>query len=230
MNIAGFQKITLLDYPSKVACTIFTSGCNLRCPFCHNSSIVLGTDTKLNETDIFRFLEKRVGLLDAVCISGGEPTLQPDLKGFIKNVKELEFLVKLDTNGTNYNKLVDLIESKLVDYVAMDIKNCIPKYAMTCGVQNVNIEQIQKSINYLINSDFDYEFRTTILKDYHTEADMVRISEMLKGCKRYYLQKFLKSNSVIDSRCEELQDSDILKYLEIVRENIPQAEVRGIAE
>lgn len=230
MIISGFQKITLLDYPNKVACTIFTSGCNLRCPFCHNSSIVLGTDTKLNETDIFRFLEKRVGLLDAVCISGGEPTLQLDLKGFIKNVKELGFLVKLDTNGTNYNKLVDLIESKLVDYVAMDIKNCIPKYAMTCGVQNVDIEQIQKSINYLINSDFDYEFRTTILKDYHTEADMVRISEMLKGCKRYYLQKFLKSDSVIDSRCEELQDSDILKYLEIVRENIPQAEVRGIAE
>ena len=230
MNIVGFQKITLLDYPNKVACTIFTSGCNLRCPFCHNSSIVLGTDTRLNETDIFRFLEKRVGLLDAVCISGGEPTLQLDLKGFIKNVKELGFLVKLDTNGTNYNKLVDLIESKLVDYVAMDIKNCIPKYAMTCGVQNVDMEQIQKSINYLINSDFDYEFRTTILKDYHTEADMVRISEMLKGCKRYYLQKFLKSDSVIDSRCEELQDSDILKYLEIVRENIPQVEVRGIAE
>lgn len=230
MIISGFQKITLLDYPSKVACTIFTSGCNLRCPFCHNSSIVLGTDTKLNETDIFRFLEKRVGLLDAVCISGGEPTLQLDLKGFIKNVKELGFLVKLDTNGTNYNKLVDLIESKLLDYVAMDIKNCIPKYAMTCGVQNVDIEQIQKSINYLINSDFDYEFRTTILKDYHTEADMVRISEILKGCKRYYLQKFLKSDSVIDSRCEELQDSDILKYLEIVRKNIPQAEVRGIAE
>ena len=230
MKIAGMQKLTLLDYPNKVACTIFTSNCNFRCPFCHNASIVSDSTSTISDSDVFRFLEKRVGLIDAVCISGGEPTLQIDLKGFIKGVKELGYLVKLDTNGSNPHILIDLIELKLVDYVAMDIKNCIPKYAMTCGVQNLDIDKIKKSINYLLNSDIDYEFRTTILKDYHTESDMIRISEMLKGCKNYYLQKFLKSDSIIDNRCEELTDEEILHYLEIVRKNIPQAGLRGFTE
>jgi pyruvate formate lyase activating enzyme len=229
LKIAGFQKFTLLDYPEKTACIIFTRSCNMKCPFCHNSSLVLSDklDTK-DENDIFDFLKTRIGLLDGVCITGGEPTLQSDLKQFIYKIKELDFLVKLDTNGTNPDILIDLIESNLIDYVAMDVKNTIGKYNITCGNNNISIDSIRKSIDYLLNSDIDYEFRTTVLKDYHTESDMERISDTLQGCKRYYLQKFIKSNNIIDDRCEELDDETLIKYLHIVQKKIPYAELRGV--
>lgn len=228
MNIGGFQKLTLLDYPGYTACTIFTTGCNMRCPFCHNSKLAKEKYNTIAENVLFDFLKSRVGLLDGVCISGGEPTLQKDLKLFIQNIKDLGFLVKLDTNGTNPKVMIDLIESGLIDYVAMDVKNSIDKYNITCGNNAINKDSINKSIDYLLNSNIDYEFRTTILKDFHTENDMIRIANRLVGCKHFYLQKFIKSNHIFDERCEELSDEELLKYLSIVRDMIPYAELRGV--
>lgn len=229
MHIAGYQKLTLLDYPEQTACIIFTTGCNMRCPFCHNSKIASSNDNYVDEEEIFNFLRSRVGLLDGVCISGGEPTLQADLKYFIKRIKDLDYLVKLDTNGSNVHVLKDLVESKLVDYVAMDVKNSIGKYSMTSGLSNNQIvNNILESIKYLMQDKVDYEFRTTILKDYHTAADMDRLSVMLSGCKKYYLQKFIKSENIYDDRCEELSNDELLNYLKIVRKNIPNAEMRGV--
>lgn len=229
MNIVGLEKLSLLDYPDHVCCTVFTKGCNMRCPFCHNSDLVLNDEqTTMDESFVYKFLEKRRGLIDGVCITGGEPTLQDDLKEFIQGIKELGYKVKLDTNGLYPNKVIDLIEYDLLDYVAVDIKNSFDKYAMTCGVPNIDIKKIKQTIDYLMQSDIDYEFRTTILRGYHTETDMCKLSEMLSGCKHYYLQKFRKVDSIIDSRCEELSDNEIAMYLSIVREKIPNAEVRGV--
>lgn len=228
MNLAGFQKLTLLDYPEKTACTVFTTGCNMRCPFCHNSKIVKSTCNTIREDILFDFLKSRVGLLDGVCITGGEPTLQSDLKQFISKIKEIGFLVKLDTNGTNPDIVIDLVESGLIDYVAVDIKNSIDKYNITCGNNNIDKESILKTVDYLLEDHIDYEFRTTILKNYHTENDMIRISKRLSGCKRYFLQKFNKSENIFDDRCEELSYEELIRYLEIVREYIPNAELRGV--
>ena len=228
MNIAGFQKLTLLDYPNKTSCTIFTSGCNLNCPFCHNACLIKTNTNKFDESEIYRFLEKRIGLLDGVCITGGEPTIQNDLYTFIKGIKELGFLVKLDTNGTNPTVVENLVENNLIDYIAMDVKNTLGKYNITCGSNNVNTDNIKRSIDFIINAGIDYEFRTTVLKDYHTEADMERLSETLSGCKAYYLQKFIKSDRVNDDRCQELSDEELINYLKIVRVNIPNAELRGV--
>ena len=230
MNIVGLDKLSLLDYPDHVCCIVFTKGCNMRCPFCHNSELVLNDNSQntMDESFVYKFLEKRKGLIDGVCITGGEPTLQHDLKDFIIGVRELGYKVKLDTNGLYPSILIDLIENDLLDYVAVDIKNSFDKYAMTCGIPNIDTKKIQQTIDYLKNSDIDYEFRTTILKGYHTETDMRKLSEMLSGCKHYYLQKFLKVDSIIDSRCEELTDNEIAMYLNVVREKIPNAEVRGV--
>lgn len=230
MNIVGLDKLSLLDYPDHVCCIVFTKGCNMKCPFCHNSDLVLNTEAQntIDESFVFKFLEKRKGLIDGVCITGGEPTLQQDLKDFIVNVKELGYKVKLDTNGLYPSTLIDLIESDLLDYVAVDIKNSFDKYAMTCGVQDVDTKKIKQTIDYLMQSEIDYEFRTTVLRGYHTETDMRKLSDMLCGCKHYYLQKFRKVDSVIDSRCEELSDNEVAMYLTIVREKIPHAEARGI--
>ena len=229
MLISGIQKLSLVDYPGKVCCVIFTQGCNLKCPFCHNSGLIKNTNnSEFNILDLYDFFEKRVGLIDGVCISGGEPTLQKDIKQFILSIKKYGYLIKLDTNGTNPDILRYLIESNIVDYVAMDVKNSFDKYSMTCGQPNVYLPNIKKSINYLKSCNIDYEFRTTVLKDYHTEQDMVRLAKELKGCKNYYIQKFVKSDNIIDNRCEELDHDTLFKYLQIVRQYIPNAEIRGI--
>ena len=228
MNLGGFQKMTMLDYPEHIACTIFTTGCNMRCPFCHNSKLAKESYNTISETILFDFLKSRIGLLDAVCISGGEPTLQKDLKLFIQKIKDLGYLVKLDTNGTNPETMIDLIESNLIDYVAMDIKNCSEKYNITCGNNALDFSNIDKSIDYLLSCKIDYEFRTTVLKEYHTESDMIRIAKRLSGCRKYYLQKFVKSSNIFDDRCEELSNATLCKYLDIVKTIIPNAELRGV--
>ena len=199
MIINGFQKLTLLDFPEKVACIIFTAGCNFRCPFCHNASLVthIDKDQKIEEREIFSYLEKRKGLLDGVCITGGEPLIQEDIKEFIEKIKNLGYAVKLDTNGSNPKKLKELIDKKLVDYVAMDIKNSKSKYACTAGVQNISFDNIEKSISILLENKVDYEFRTTVVNELHTVEDIQDIAKLIQGAEKYFIQNFKDSGDII---------------------------------
>ena len=170
MQIHGFQKMTLLDFPGRVAATVFTGGCNFRCPFCHNALLV----TELKESDVIptqdvvSYLEKRTSLLDGVCLTGGEPLLQPDIASFLRKIKEMGYAVKLDTNGNSPSKLRDLVEEGLVDYVAMDVKNCREKYGETIGIPNFDVSKIEESIRFLMSGKVDFEFRTTVVKEFHT--------------------------------------------------------------
>ena len=180
----------MVDFDGFISCTVFTPGCNFRCPFCHNALLVTGAAATINESDVFDYLVKRKGLVDAVCITGGEPTLHKDLPSFIKKVKNLSFLVKLDSNGTNPQMLKNLIDEKLVDYVAMDIKSDKQNYSLVAGVDNIRLDLIQESIDLLRSSNIGYEFRTTLVKEYHNEEMMKNISVWLAGSTNYYLQKF----------------------------------------
>lgn len=197
MIISGMQKLTLLDYPGKTAAIIFTYGCNFRCPFCHNALLVTGgcTDT-LSEEEVFAFLEKRKGILDAVCITGGEPTLQKDLKQFILKVRSLGYSVKLDTNGTAPDVLEELLAENLLDYVAMDIKNTPEKYSLTAGA-DVDINNILKSMEIIKNKAPDYEFRTTVTRELHTQADISAVAELVGRGSKYFLQQFKDSGCLI---------------------------------
>lgn len=198
MKISGLQKLTLLDFPDVVSCIVFTKGCNLRCPFCHNSSLVV--DSKLtpeiDEEEVFSYLNKRKNILDGVVISGGEPLLQKDIKDFIVKVKTLGYKVKLDTNGVNSKLLSELIDEKLVDYVAMDIKNTFDKYDMTTGKLNSRIDNIKESIRILKKEKVPYEFRTTIVKDFHNIEDIKKILKYINGSK-YFIQNFVDNENTI---------------------------------
>ncbi len=194
MIIGGYQKLTLIDYPGKIAATVFTVGCNFRCPFCHNPELVLTNNLQPTtnndlEKEFFAFLRKRRGQLEGVCVTGGEPAIQPDLIKFIKKIKKLGFLVKLDTNGTRPDVLKKIIDGKLVDFIAMDIKNTPRKYAATCG-SKVDIERIKLSVDLIRNSGIDYEFRTTAVPGLHKEKDFNDIAKWLKGAESYYLQEY----------------------------------------
>lgn len=198
MKISGLQKLTLLDFPDVVSCIVFTKGCNLRCPFCHNSSLVI--DSKLtpeiDEEEVFSYLNKRKNILDGVVISGGEPLLQSDIKDFIVRIKTLGYKVKLDTNGVNSKLLSELIDEKLVDYVAMDIKNTFDKYDMTTGKSNSRIDNIKESIRILKKEKVPYEFRTTIVKDFHNIEDIKKILKYINGSK-YFIQNFVDNENTI---------------------------------
>lgn len=198
MLIAGLNKTTLLDYPGRVAATIFTGGCNFRCPFCHNAGLVLTPSSAeiYSEEDVFSFLQKRKNVLGGVCITGGEPTLQEDLAEFISRIKNLGYAVKLDTNGYKPEVLRTLIGEGLLDYVAMDIKNCEEKYGLTAGV-GIKLELVRESVEILKNSGIDYEFRTTVVKEFHSREDIRRIGDWIKGCRSYYLQQFVESENII---------------------------------
>lgn len=230
MQINGFQKITLLDYPGKVACTVFTAGCNFRCPFCHNASLVTHIDNSVSfsEQAILDYLEKRQGILDGVCITGGEPLLQPDIAKFLKKIKALGYAVKLDTNGSFPEKLKDLIEEKLVDYVAMDIKNSKEKYAETIGVDGKFMENIEKSISYLLENKVDYEFRTTVVSQFHTPQDIVSIGEWIKGANKYFLQNFVDSGDLICSNLTAVDKSVLCNMQQKVAQIVCNTEIRGI--
>lgn len=199
MHIVGLMKTTLLDYPGKVASTIFTGGCNFRCPYCHNGDLVLKASsiTPYSLDEIFAHLNKRKGSLGGVCITGGEPTLQSDLTDFIKKIKSLNLSVKLDTNGTNPKMLRLLLEEHLIDYVAMDIKHSKNKYNVIACMNNFDIAPICESAELLISSDIDYEFRTTVVKEYHTYDDFKDIGEWIGGSKNYFLQPYKESEQVI---------------------------------
>jgi len=201
MILGGFQRLTLIDYPGKLATTVFTVGCPFRCPFCHNPELVIGTEHSLSaqkkmEKDFFNFLETRQGKLDGVCITGGEPTIQPDIIKFIKKIKEMDYAVKLDTNGIRPDIVKKLIDQKLIDYIAMDIKNQPNRYDETAGVK-VDIERIKLSLKLIMNSPVPYEFRTTVVPGIHTPDDFVKIAQWIKGAKKYWLQKY-EENKILD--------------------------------
>ena len=228
MNIAGVQKVTLLDYPGKVACEIFTQGCNFECPFCQNSSLIPITNTgEFSEEEIFEYLNLRKNILDGVVITGGEPTVQKDLKGFIKKIKDLGLLVKLDTNGGNPKVFQELIDEELVDYVAMDIKNIFNKYNITAG-KKINLDNIKKSIEILKASKIDYEFRTTIIKEMHSLDDIISICKLV-GDAKYYLQNFEDSENVIDHSLHGFSREELLFIDKYLKDLFPNVEIRALS-
>lgn len=228
MNIAGVQKVTLLDYPGKVACEIFTQGCNFECPFCQNSSLIPITNTgEFSEEEIFEYLNLRKNILDGVVITGGEPTVQKDFKSFIKKIKDLGLLVKLDTNGGNPKVLQELIDEELVDYVAMDIKNIFNKYNITAG-KKINLDNIKKSIEILKASKIDYEFRTTIIKEMHSLDDIVSICKLV-GDAKYYLQNFEDSENVIDHSLHGFSREELLFIDKYLKDVFPNVEIRALS-
>jgi len=229
MNIQGFQKLTMLDFPGHTACTVFTGGCNLRCPFCHNVPLVLSPDDEpFDENEIISYLEKRAGVLDGVAITGGEPLIQKDIAYFIRKVKSLGFLVKLDTNGFFPDSLGELINSGLVDYVAMDVKNSREKYAFTCGRENLDIAPFERSLALLKQSKTDYELRTTVIKEFHTLSDIENICRWIEGAPRYFLQAFKDSGILKEGSGTPLSEEEMLLMRDTARKYIPIVELRGI--
>ncbi|MCB6200712.1 anaerobic ribonucleoside-triphosphate reductase activating protein [Extibacter muris] len=230
MVIQGLQKLTLLDYPGKVACTIFTAGCNFRCPFCHNASLVVDTykNEEIKLDDIFAFLKKRMGVLDGVCVTGGEPLIQSDIEPFLRQIKEMGYAVKLDTNGSFPDKLRKLVDEKLVDYVAMDIKNSQENYGKTIGIQDYDIRNIHRSVQYLLSDAVPYEFRTTVVLEFHQRSDFESIGRWIKGAKRYYLQQFVDSGDLIREGLHGYDKVIMEQALEVVGRYVQTAEIRGL--
>ena len=230
MRIQGLQKLTLLDFPERTACTVFTAGCNFRCPFCHNASLVVDIpkNASIREEEFFLFLEKRIGILDGVCVSGGEPLLQPDIELFIKKIKDMGFAVKLDTNGSFPDKLIRLVEQGLVDYVAMDIKNSPESYAITTGLEVLDVEVIRKSVSYLKEGHVPYEFRTTVVKHYHSKESFKEIGKWLQGTEKYFLQKFVDSGDLIGKHTRGCDEKEMKEFLQVVQAYIPNAKLRGM--
>ena len=229
MKIAGMQKLSLVDYPEKMCCTLFTSGCNFRCPFCHNAGLVVRpAEDILTNQEVFDYLSKRKGMLQAVTISGGEPTLQKGLKEFVQQVKDLGYLVKLDTNGTNPNLLIDLVESRLVDYVAMDIKNSKQKYALTCGLDHMDLSAVEQSVNFLMSGKVPFEFRTTVVKDFHTPQDFEDIANWLGNPPKYFLQQFVNSGDLVQDGLHGYDATEMQQLLSHVQKFMPNAKLRGV--
>ena len=227
MEFAAINKLTLLDYPDKTACVLYVEGCNFRCPFCHNGlTLVMGVEEEIPFEDILAFLKKRIGILDGVVISGGEPTLMKDLKEKIKAIKELGYDVKLDTNGTNPDIMLDLINEGLIDYVAMDIKNSMDEYDVTTG-SKVNKENILRSIEILKSRVVDYEFRTTLIKEFHDLDEIRKMADLLDGADRLYLQQFKVSDGVINKNLHPVDEGLANRFVEILKETILEVELRG---
>lgn len=229
MNIKGLQKTTLLDFPEKLACTVFTGGCNFRCPFCHNASLVLNANEveSISEEEFFKYISKRSGMLDGVCITGGEPLLCHDIEEFITRIRSYGLLVKLDTNGSFPQKLEALLNKGLIDYVAMDIKNSKDKYAITAGVDSFP-ENIEKSIDIIMSKAPDYEFRTTVVRELHTTQDIVNIAKRISSAKKYYLQSYVDSGDTIQTGFSAYSASEMLEILDSTREILPITALRGI--
>ncbi len=230
MNIQGLQKLTLLDYPGHVACTVFTGGCNFRCPFCHNAPLVTENfgSSKVTTEELLAFLRKRRGILDGVCITGGEPLLQQDIKDIIKEIKSLGFAVKLDTNGSFPEILMELCDEGLLDYVAMDIKNTPEKYGETIGKKDFDIEPIQKSVEFLKKGTVPYEFRTTVTYEHHTVEDIVTISRWLVGAEKYFLQNFVDSGDLIEKNTHGHDKNVMISMKNAAKEHLAATELRGL--
>ena len=234
MYIAGLQKMTLLDYPGKVACTVFLQGCNFRCPFCHNSDLLPGAgEAYMTREEFMAFLESRRGLLDAVCVSGGEPTLQPELEDFLRDIKVMGYHVKLDTNGSRPEILRQLVQAGLVDYVAMDIKNSPEHYAATAG-SNIPLCNMETSMSYLLQGHVDYEFRTTVVEELHNEADFVSIANWLKTlcpqgkARRFFLQSYVDRDSILVGGLHTPTKENLQKYAQILLSAADYVNLRGV--
>ena len=235
MKIAGLQKMTLLDYPGKVACTVFLSGCNFRCPFCHNSGLLEGAQEELiSQEELLSFLKKRVGLLDGVCITGGEPTLQRDLPQLLEAIKALGYLVKLDTNGSNPQMLAQLLEQDLVDYVAMDVKNSPERYGETAGIPNMLLENTEQSLRLLLGGSVDYELRTTCVEEFHGPAEMKAMGAWLESLvpgvkpRRLFLQSFVDRDSVLMPGLHALSREKLEKMRKVLEPHGHSVSLRGV--
>ena len=229
MKIGGLQKLTLLDYPDHLACIIFTQGCNLRCPFCHNSELLdLKKDGEFSEEEIFNYLIKRRKVLDGVVITGGEPLLQPNIDLFIEQVKSLGLKVKLDTNGTSPTLLNKLIKNNLIDYIAMDIKSDWDTYKEVSGCPRINLDKIKESIKIIEEANLPYEFRTTIMKNYHNIDNITKICNYISPKSTYYLQNFVNSEFVINKKLVPFTNDELKELSKKLKEKFPNVKVRGI--
>lgn len=237
MIICGLQNTTLLDYPGHVAATVFLGGCNFRCPFCHNASIVVDPVNEISQEELMAFLVKRKGVLDGVCITGGEPTIYDDLYELIRNIKELGLLVKLDTNGTNPKAIRRLVEDKLVDYIAMDIKSSLSGYGKAVGIAGYDTSNIEESVRYIMECGVSYEFRTTLVKNIHTLDDMRGIVGLIGGAKAYFLQSYKDNDETIekvsinfDGRCDcqSFSKEELIEFLDIAKSGVAATSLRGI--
>lgn len=228
MKIHGLQKLTLLDYPEHTACTVFLAGCNMRCPFCHNSELIDGRiEPVTDDIKLIEFLEKRKGLLDAVVFTGGEPLLNPGIAELTEKVRALGYLIKLDTNGTKPEKLKYMIDNKLVDYVAMDIKNSKSRYAITTGIASFDLRTVEESVRLLLTEKVDYEFRTTTVKELHDEQSFRDIAEWIEGAKRFYIQPF-KDRDTVKYKLTTPSDEELRYYAEIVRPHVEFCGIRAL--
>ncbi len=230
MKISGYQKTTLLDYPGHVAATVFTGGCNFRCPFCHNGDLVLYPDSfpVISEEEFFSFLEKRKHILTGVCITGGEPTLQADLAEFIRHIHSLSLLVKLDSNGFRPDVLHSLLQEKLLDYVAMDIKSSKESYSLAAGIPGLEIQKIEESVSLLEHFDIAHEFRTTLVRGIHSEKDLISIGKWLAPDSLYILQSYKENDAVIDPSCSSFSTEELNHFLSVVQTFLPKTSLRGI--
>ena len=226
MEFVGIDKFSLLDFDEKVSVVLFSPACNFRCPFCHNGESVLNANTPIPFDEILKYLKTRVGLIDAVVFTGGEPTIMSELVDRIRKIKELGFLIKLDTNGTNPNIVEKLLNERLLDYIAMDIKNSEARYAETAGCPGIHMENIKKSIEIIENSGINYEFRTTLVKEFHDEKSIKEMVDLVKGAKQLYLQKFVDREGVIQKGLHEVSIEEAIKFREILSEVVP-TELRG---
>ena len=229
MDIHGLQKLTLLDYPGRVACTVFLGGCNLRCPFCHNSELLdaHAAEPVMDDAELLKFLESRRGILEGVCITGGEPTLRPELHDLLKAIKDMGYPVKLDTNGFIHEHLAYLLSEGLVDYVAMDIKNSRDRYAETCGVMCMDLSPVFDSIELLRSGTVDYEFRTTVVDELHDENCFYEIGRLISGAKRYFLQPFTDRDTVTYAGLHAPSAERLAEYADIVRPYVNSVVIRG---
>ena len=230
MRISGVQKLSMVDYPGKLAATVFTGGCDLRCPFCHNAPLVLrvAETPEFSPEEVLDFLQSRRGLLDGVVLSGGEPLLQSGATEFLAAVRELGFAVKLDTNGFHPGPLAEILERGLADYVAMDIKNRREKYAETTGMGELDLAPLEESIRLLQGSGVDFEFRTTVVREFHTADDIQAIGQWLEGSPRYFLQKFVDSGDLVGQGCHGLEDADMRALAEAARPWFREVALRGV--
>ena len=228
MQIHGFQKLTLVDFPGRVAAILFTGACNFRCPFCQNASLVLHPDTEpvIDDDEIFSYLRKRKGMLDGVVVTGGEPTLQPDLLGYLFRLKEEGYAVKLDTNGYRPDVMKEAVRSGLVDYIAMDIKNSLGRYAVTAGIPGLDTSLIEESIGYLLEGHVPYEMRTTVVHELHSDEDFEEIGQMCRGAASFYLQTFSDSGDIIGKNLTPPSAEDMERYIRILRKTIGNVSLR----
>ena len=234
MKLYGLQKMTLLDFPGRVACTVFLGGCDFRCPWCHNYELAVGSaEPVMEEEEFFAFLKKREGLLEGVAVTGGEPCLSRELPAFLRKIREMGFLTKLDTNGAHPELLEQILREGLADYVAMDIKNSPGKYLLTAGLAGSETQQetllgrVRRSIRLIMELAPDYEFRTTVISQFHEEQDFAEIGEMIRGARRYFLQSFTDRDTVPYGGLSAPEKEVLLRYVSQVRRFVPDVQTRG---